>query len=88
MSNKIHIILERFWLVVASLAALSTLYYYIQDGSEGILYFLIITGLAWVMFFMRRGIRKRYEKIAEEKNTAKSKKKPSDKGKSKKNKNS
>ncbi len=83
MNNKIHIILERFWLIVASLASLSTLYYYFKDGAEGILYFIIITGLAWVMFFMRRGIRKRYEKIDAEQHSAKPKR-----GNSKKNKNS
>lgn len=84
MSNKIHIILERFWLVVASLATLSTLYYYIQDGAKGILYFIIITALTWVMFFMRRGIRKRYEKMDQGKKETKKPNSKSEKSKKKK----
>ena len=65
---KIHIILEKFWLVVASLATLLTIYLITIDGFKAAQFYVLIVGLIWGMFLVRRGIRKRFEKIENEKN--------------------
>lgn len=64
---KIHIILEKFWLLIAILTSLLTLYLMFKDGFIAAKYYLLITGLVWGMFLVRRGIRKRMEKIENEK---------------------
>ena len=64
---KIHIILEKFWLLIAILTSLLTIYLMFKDGLVAAKYYLLITGLVWGMFLIRRGIRKRLEKIENEK---------------------
>jgi len=56
-------ILEKFWLVVASVATVFTIVIGIMDDFKGIRVFLIVCGLAWGLFFIRRGLRKRLEKL-------------------------
>lgn len=63
---KIHIILEKFWFVVACLATLLTLYLIILDGFNGARFYLLIVGLIWGMYLVRRGIRRRLEKFENE----------------------
>lgn len=61
--NKMNNILEKFWLVVASVATVFTIVIGIMDNFKGIRVFLIVCGLAWGLYFIRRGLRKRIEKM-------------------------
>lgn len=62
--SKVHLYLEKFWLGIAILATLVTGIYTIQDGFSNTRIFWLITGIAWAMFFVRRGVRKRMDKHA------------------------
>lgn len=64
---KVHIILEKFWFIVATLATLLTIYLIIIDGFEAAKFYTLIVGLVWGMFLIRRGIRRRLEKFENEK---------------------
>ena len=68
MSNisKTSRVLEKFWLVIASLATIFTIVIGIMDGFKGIQFFLVVCGLAWGVYLIRRGLRIRLEKIDEE----------------------
>ena len=61
--NKMNSILEKFWLVVATVATVFTIVIGIMDDFKGIRVFLIVCGLAWGLYFIRRGLRKRLEKL-------------------------
>lgn len=61
--NKMNKILEKFWLVVATIATVFTIVIGIMDSFKGIRAFLVICGLAWGIFFIRRGLRIRLEKM-------------------------
>jgi hypothetical protein len=65
-------ILEKFWLVVATIATVFTIVIGIIDSFNGISVFLMVCGLAWGLYFIRRGLRKRLEKMD---NTSSTKKK-------------
>lgn len=69
MSNisKTSRVLELFWLVIASLSTLLTLIIGFMDGFKGIKIFLLVCGLAWGVYLIRRGLRIRLEKIDAEK---------------------
>lgn len=56
-------ILEKFWLVVATISTVFTIVIGIMDDFRGIRVFLIVCGLAWGLYFIRRGLRKRLEKL-------------------------
>lgn len=60
---KLHIILEKFWLVIAIITTLLTIYLIIKDGVNAAKFYVLITGLVWGMYLVRRGIRKRMDKI-------------------------
>ena len=60
--SKVHLYLERFWLIVASVLTLAVIVYLFQDGWDSTKYLLLIVGLAWGMFLFRRGVRRRMEK--------------------------
>jgi len=62
-----HVILEKFWLVIAILATMLTLYLITIDGFNAAIYYILITGLVWGMYLIRRGIRIRLGKMEEEK---------------------
>jgi hypothetical protein len=62
--SKMHLYLERFWMVVAIILTIVTTIYMIQDGWSSSRLFWLLTGIAWAMFFMRRGVRRRLEKHA------------------------
>ena len=70
--NKMNNILEKFWLAVATIATVFTIVIGFIDNFKGIRVFLILCGLAWGLYFIRRGLRKRLEKID---NTSSTKKK-------------
>ena len=61
--NKMNNILEKFWLLVATFASVFTIVIGIIDNFKGIGVFLMICGLAWGLYFIRRGLRKRLEKM-------------------------
>lgn len=61
--NKMNKILEKFWFVVASLATIFTIVIGFIDDWKGIRAFIVVCGLAWGIFFIRRGLRKRLEKM-------------------------
>jgi hypothetical protein len=56
-------ILEKFWLVVATMATVFTIVIGIIDDFKGISVFLMVCGLAWGLYLIRRGLRKRLEKM-------------------------
>ena len=56
-------ILEKFWLVVASISTVFTIVIGIIDSFKGITIFLMVCGLAWGLYFIRSGLRKRLEKM-------------------------
>ena len=60
--SKVHLYLEKFWLGIAILATIVTTIYTFQDGFSKTRIFWLITGVAFAMFFVRRGVRKRMEK--------------------------
>lgn len=70
--NKMNNILEKFWLVVASISTVFTIVIGIIDSFKGITIFLMVCGLAWGLYFIRRGLRKRLEKM--DKSSSKQKK--------------
>lgn len=72
--NKMHRFLELFWLGVAILASLATLIYSVQDGFYQNRLFWLMTGIAWAMYFVRKGVRKRMQKFEESKPKGKGKK--------------
>ena len=61
--NKMNSILEKFWLVVASISTIFTIVIGIMDDFKGIRVFLVVCGLAWALYLIRRGLRKRLEKL-------------------------
>ena len=70
--GKMNKMLEKFWLLVASISTIFTIVIGFQDGWQGIQIFLGMCGLAWAMYLIRRGLRKRLEKL--EQNPPKKKK--------------
>ena len=70
--NKMNNILEKFWLVVATISTVFTIVIGIIDDFKGISVFLMVCGLAWGLYLIRRGLRKRLEKMD---NTSSTKKK-------------
>ncbi len=68
-----HVILEKFWLLIAVLATLLTIYLIVIDGAEAAIYYVLITGLVWGMYLIRRGIRIRLAKLQEKKEGGKNK---------------
>ena len=65
--NKMHRVLEVFWLVIATLSTLLTIIIGFLDDFKGIKIFLLVCGLAWGVYLIRRGLRIRLEKIEKEK---------------------
>jgi len=60
--SKVHLYLERFWLIVAVILTIVTTIYMFQDGWKKSQLFWLLTGLTWGMFLFRRGVRKRMDK--------------------------
>lgn len=64
--SKVHLYLERFWLIVASILTIVQIIYTFQSGlgdklTQGTWLLVLFT---WGMFLFRRGVRKRMEKHA------------------------
>ncbi len=64
--GKIYRIMEIFWLIVAVGTVAATTYIFIVDGFEVI--YAILPLLALTFWFMRRRIRKSYERMDQKEN--------------------
>lgn len=74
--NKINRFLEIFWLVVASLTTLGSIVVAFIDGFVFMTYMsFLFAGLAWGVYMVKVGIRKRMEVIEQVKKDKKTKKK-------------
>lgn len=64
--SKLNLYLERFWLIVSIIFTIVQIIYTIQEGWGDDInkYLWLFVGISWAMFFMRRGVRKRMEKVA------------------------
>ncbi len=61
--RKVNIVMERFWLVLAILALLFVIYFFIVDGvNSRTLQYLVFPVLAGVMYGFRVTFRKRLER--------------------------
>lgn len=63
--GKVYKFMERFWLIAAIVSTGLTSYILIQDGFEAGRYYIILPGIAIVIWFMRRRLRKSYERMQE-----------------------
>ena len=54
--------LEKFWLVIAIVATLGSIIIGFIDGFNGAYSYFLLTLMAWGIFLIRRGLRKRFEK--------------------------
>lgn len=67
--SKVHLYLERFWLIVAVILTIVQLVYTFQQGindkmTQGLWLIVIFT---WGMYLFRRGVRRRMDKYEAEK---------------------
>jgi hypothetical protein len=56
-------ILEKFWLVVATFATVFTIVIGFTDGFKESRVFFLLCGVTWGIYLIRRGLRKRLEKM-------------------------
>ena len=56
-------ILEKFWLVVAIISTVFTIVIGIVDDFKGFRVFFLLCGVTWAIYLIRRGLRKRLEKL-------------------------
>jgi hypothetical protein len=56
-------ILEKFWLVVAIIATVFTTVIGFTDGFKESRVFFLLCGVTWGIYLIRRGLRKRLEKL-------------------------
>jgi len=54
-------------LAISVFATVLTIYLIFVDGFTAAKYYILITGLAWGMYLIRKGIRKRLEKFESDK---------------------
>jgi hypothetical protein len=54
--------LEKFWLVIAIISTLGALIIGIVDQFQGVSAYFLLSLMAWGIFLIRRGLRKRFEK--------------------------
>lgn len=59
---KVHKMAEKFWLLVAILTSLVTLYWWATEGIEAHKFAPVVPAIALVWYFVRRGMRKRIER--------------------------
>jgi uncharacterized membrane protein len=63
--NKLNRFLERFWMVVASLATIGSIIIAFLDGFYYSVPFFLLSGIAWGIYLVKVGIRKRMEILAQ-----------------------
>jgi hypothetical protein len=61
MNNRIHLIAERMWGVIALLALLAAVWHIVTGGWESGKSTLIFPGIAGAWYMTRRGLRRRLE---------------------------
>ena len=54
--------LEKFWLVVAIVSTLGSFVIGVVDSFQGVSSYFLLSLMAWGVFLIRRGLRKRFEK--------------------------
>ena len=54
--------LEKFWLVIAIVSTLGSLVIGFIDNFKGVTAYFLLSLMAWGIFLIRRGLRKRLEK--------------------------
>jgi Flp pilus assembly protein TadB len=59
---KVHKMAEKFWLLVAILTSLVTIYWWATEGIEAHKFAPVVPAIAIVWYFVRRGMRKRIER--------------------------
>lgn len=72
--NKYNRFSERFWFVMASLATIGSIIIAFIDGIKFALFYFLLSGIAWGLYLVKMGIRKRLE-ILDETNRGKNPKK-------------
>ncbi len=59
--NKYNKFSERFWFFMAALATIGSIIIAFLDGLQVSLVYFLISGIAWGMYLVKAGIRKRME---------------------------
>jgi hypothetical protein len=54
--------LEKFWFMIAIVSTLGSLVIGFIDEFQGVSAYFLLSLMAWGIFFIRRGLRKRFEK--------------------------
>jgi hypothetical protein len=60
--RKWNKIMEKVWFYIALLATVTSLVIGFVDKWQGVLTYFLLTGLAWGIFLVRRGVRIKLEK--------------------------
>jgi uncharacterized membrane protein len=63
--NKLNRFLEKFWFLVATLATIGSIIIALMDGLYFSLPFFLLSGIAWGIYLVKVGIRKRMEILAQ-----------------------
>lgn len=63
--GKAYRFMERFWLVAAVISVGLSTYILIVDGVEAGKYYMLLPVLALTIWFMRRRVRKSYDRMVE-----------------------
>lgn len=63
--NTYNKIMLKFWLFVGIFLVISTTYFGFQEGFQTWGFYYVFAGIAFLMYFMRRWMMKRYEKHQE-----------------------
>jgi FtsH-binding integral membrane protein len=60
--GKVYKFMERFWLIIAVASTIASTYIVITDGFDKSKIYIALPVIAFVYWFMRRRIRKSYER--------------------------
>ena len=63
--RKWNKIMEKVWFYIALLATATSLVIGFVDKWQGVLTYFLLTGLAWGIFLVRRGVRIKLEKSSD-----------------------
>lgn len=66
MNRKTYVFMEKAWLYVSIAFTLFTIYIVIKEGFAGFKFYALLTGLTWGMYLVRRGMRRRVDKMISE----------------------
>ena len=63
--RKWNKIMEKVWFYIALLATATSLVIGFVDNWQGVLTYFLLTGIAWGIFLVRRGVRIKLEKSSD-----------------------